>query len=91
MILYDGEVARTFLEVFDFWLFLLLSFVLEKYVWYKSCSSDFALSNKKKFDWFREWQYGLTESDICPKTFASLNTLINYRRLHDPESNDFIS
>ncbi len=26
---------------------------------------------KKKLDWFREWQYGLTESDIFPKTFAS--------------------
>jgi hypothetical protein len=44
--LLDGEVARTFLEVFAFWIFL-LRFVLEKYVWYKNCSSDIALSNKK--------------------------------------------
>jgi hypothetical protein len=70
MILRDGEVARTFLEVFGFWLFLLLRFVLDKYVWYKVCTSDIALSNKKKFNWFRSWQYGLIESDICAKTFA---------------------
>jgi len=25
---------------------------------------------KKKFDWFRSWQYGLIESNICAKTFA---------------------
>jgi hypothetical protein len=42
------NVARAFLEVFGFWLFLLLKFVLEKNVWYKICSSDIALSNKKK-------------------------------------------
>ena len=47
MILRDTEVARTFLEVFGFCLFLLLRFILEKYVWYKICSSDFALYNKK--------------------------------------------
>jgi hypothetical protein len=32
MLLRDGEVARTFLEVFGFGLFFLLRFVLEKYV-----------------------------------------------------------
>jgi len=47
MMLVDGKVARTFLEVFGFWIFLLLRFVLEKYFWYKICSSDFVLSNKK--------------------------------------------
>jgi hypothetical protein len=26
---------------------------------------------KKKFNWFKSWQYGLIESDICAKTFAS--------------------
>jgi hypothetical protein len=40
-------ILEAFLEVFRFWLFLLLTFILEKYVWYKSCSSDFALFNKK--------------------------------------------
>jgi hypothetical protein len=64
------KIARTFLEAFGFSLFFLLSFVLEKYVWYKICSSDFALSNKKKFDLFIEWQYGLTESDIYSKDFC---------------------
>jgi len=64
-------ILGAFLEVFRFWLFLLLNFILEKYIWYKSFSSDFALSNKKNFDWFRERQYGLIESGILPKTFAS--------------------
>jgi hypothetical protein len=76
----DGEVARTFLEVFGFWLFLLLRFVLGKYVWYKICSSDFALSNKKKFHWFRGRQCGLTESDIFAKTFAS-HVRVGVRRI----------
>jgi hypothetical protein len=72
MLLLDSEVARTFLEVFGFLLFLFLRFILEKYVWYKTCSSDFALSNNKKFDWFRSRQDGVTELDIYPKTFASV-------------------
>ena len=70
MMLLDSEVAKSFLEVFAFLLFLLLRIVLEKYVWYKSCSSNFALSNKKKFDRFRSKQDGLRQFDICPKTFA---------------------
>ena len=70
MMLVDGKVARNFLEVFGFWLFLLLRFVLEKCVWYKICSSDFALSNKKKLDWFRSRRDGLRQFDICAKTFA---------------------
>jgi hypothetical protein len=51
MMLLGDEVANTFLEMSSFGLFLLFRDVLEKYVWYKSCSSDFALSNKKKFYW----------------------------------------
>jgi hypothetical protein len=42
------KVARTFLEVSGFRLFFLLKYVLEKYGWYKICSSDVALCNKKK-------------------------------------------
>jgi hypothetical protein len=73
MVSRDDEVAKTFLEAFGFWLFL-LTFVLEKYAWYKICSLDIALSNDKKFDWFKSWQYGLTEFDIFVKTFASYVT-----------------
>ena len=76
----DSEVARTFLEVFVFLLFLLLRIVLEKYVWYKICSSDIALSNKQKFVWFRSRQYGLINFDIFPKTFASLTNFIKNKR-----------
>jgi hypothetical protein len=72
MMVLKGEVARTFLEVFNICLFFILPFVLEKYVKYKLCSSDIPLSNKKKFDWFTSRQYGLIEFDIFPKTFASL-------------------
>ncbi len=68
--LHNGEVARIFLGVFGFWLFLLLRSVLKKYVWYKICSSDFALSNKKKFDWFICWQDGLIEFDFFSKDFC---------------------
>jgi hypothetical protein len=53
MMLLDGEVARAFLETFGFWLFLVSRFVLKKYVWYKICSSDIALSNKKQFKLIR--------------------------------------
>jgi hypothetical protein len=67
-----GEVARTFLEVFNVCLFFLITFVLDKYVRYKLCSSDIPLSNKKKFDWFTSRQYGLIGFGIFPKTFASL-------------------
>ncbi len=69
--LHNDEVARIFQGVFGFWLFLLLRFVLEKYVWYKICSLDLALSNKKKFDGFRCRQYGIAKLDIIPKTFAT--------------------
>jgi hypothetical protein len=48
MMLLDGEVTRTF--------FRDVRFVLGKCVWYKSCSSDFALSNKKKIRWCRSRQ-----------------------------------
>ena len=65
------NVARTFLEMFYFWLFLLFKFVLEKYVWYTICSSDIGLYNKKKFGWFTSWQYSLTEFDIIAKILAS--------------------
>ena len=71
MLLLDSEVVRIFLEMFGFWFFLLLRFILEKYVSYKTCSSDFALSNKKKFGWFQSRQNRLRELDIFPKTFAS--------------------
>jgi hypothetical protein len=53
MMLFPDQVARPFLEVFGVGLFFLLIFVLEKYGWYKICSSDVALSNKKKFDSLR--------------------------------------
>jgi hypothetical protein len=44
---------------------------MEKYVWYKSCSSGFAPSNKKFFYWFTGQQCGLTDAEIFAKTFAS--------------------
>ena len=71
MMLYDGKLARTFLGVFGFSLFLLLTFVLEKYVRYKSCSSGFVLSSKTKFYWFRGQQCGLIDTNIFAKTCAS--------------------
>jgi len=71
MILFDDEVARRFLVVFGFWLFLALTYVLEKYVCYKICSSEHALSNKKKLSQLSTCQYRLIESDILPKTFAT--------------------
>ena len=43
----DNEVARTFTEASEFQRLLLLKSVLERYVWYKTCSSNIALSNKK--------------------------------------------
>jgi hypothetical protein len=55
MMVFEGEVARTFLEGFNMCLFFLLTFVQEKYVQYKLCSSDIPLSNKKKLDWFTIW------------------------------------
>ena len=67
----DGEVARVFLGAFSFWLFLLFRFVLKKYVWYKICSSDIALSNKKRLSWIRSRQHGLIVFDIFSITFAS--------------------
>jgi hypothetical protein len=70
MMLYDGKLARTVLGVFGFSLFLLLTFVLEKYVRYKSCSSGFALYSKKIY-WFRGQQCGLTDTNIFAKTCAS--------------------
>ena len=70
MILHNAEVARRFSEILGFGLFFFSDLFWKKYVWYKMCSSDFALYNKKKFDWFRSWQDSLTEFNIFPKTFA---------------------
>jgi hypothetical protein len=78
--LHDGKVASTFPEMFDFWFFLLHRFVLGKYVSYKISSSDFALSNKKKLDWFRSQQYGQIDFDIFVKTFAS--HFMFWKKLH---------
>jgi hypothetical protein len=59
----DDKVARTFLRVLASSLFLLRSCTLEKYAWYKICSSDMFLSNENKAD--------STVLDICAKTHAS--------------------
>jgi hypothetical protein len=54
------KVARAFLELLDFWFFLLPRFVLRKYAWCKICSSNIGFFVKKTFGAIRSRQQCLT-------------------------------
>ena len=62
----------------NFYTLLLLIYALETYFLCQGCRSESPLSNKKHFDWSRDWGRGLKANDMFPKTFASLVTKIDF-------------
>ncbi len=62
------QVARTFLELLGFLLFLLLRILVKKHVYYKTCSSDFSLYNKNNLI---NLEVGKTVCHVC-KDFCIL-------------------
>jgi hypothetical protein len=60
---------------------LLLRFVLEKYVCYKMCSADSALTNQEKFD-LRQYESCAKECYACVFIMLSINSdLYQYKTL----------